>query len=211
MAQQAGLYQTAVDVRDAAAAAGGRAEAPAGSASIVTSILDDHARLLSYHRLLQGPRVAGEERKHLRHRIVHDLSVHSLAEGEVLYPALKNGLGPERRDRVLDDPVSLKIIIGGIDKITADDPGFTARIDDLYRELRAHVDEEENSVLPMFAAMVDPSELDRLGRRFEAAKSRVPTRPDTLAPDKPVTGNVVADRLTAPLDKMRDAAAGRDV
>ena len=32
-----------------------------------------------------------------------------------------------------------------------------------------------------------------------------------MAPDKPATGNVIADRMTAPIDKMRDRAAGRDV
>lgn len=35
--------------------------------------------------------------------------------------------------------------------------------------------------------------------------------PHTMAPDKPVTGNVLADRMTAPLDKVRDRVAGREV
>jgi hypothetical protein len=30
-------------------------------------------------------------------------------------------------------------------------------------------------------------------------------RPHTAAPDKPITGNIVMNRLTAPIDKMRDA------
>jgi hypothetical protein len=36
-------------------------------------------------------------------------------------------------------------------------------------------------------------------------------RPHILAPNKPATGNVVVDRLTAPLDKLRDSAGGREV
>ena len=32
-----------------------------------------------------------------------------------------------------------------------------------------------------------------------------------MAPDKPITGNVVANTMTAPIDKLRDRAAGRDV
>lgn len=35
--------------------------------------------------------------------------------------------------------------------------------------------------------------------------------PHTMAPDKPITGNVVVDRMTAPIDKARDALSGRDV
>lgn len=31
------------------------------------------------------------------------------------------------------------------------------------------------------------------------------SRPHTAAPDKPITGNVLMNRLTAPIDKMRDA------
>jgi hypothetical protein len=31
-------------------------------------------------------------------------------------------------------------------------------------------------------------------------------RPHTAAPDKPITGNIIMNRLTAPIDKMRDAA-----
>jgi hypothetical protein len=33
--------------------------------------------------------------------------------------------------------------------------------------------------------------------------------PHTIAPDKPITGNVVMNRLTAPIDKLRDAVSGR--
>jgi hypothetical protein len=31
-------------------------------------------------------------------------------------------------------------------------------------------------------------------------------RPHTAAPDKPITGNIVMNRLTAPIDKLRDMA-----
>jgi hypothetical protein len=58
---------------------------------------------------------------------------------------------------------------------------------------------------------VGPEALGSLGAKFTAVKGRAPTRPHTLAPDKPVTGNVAANRMTAPLDKARDALSGRDV
>ncbi|KAI8471728.1 MAG: hypothetical protein J3K34DRAFT_467927 [Monoraphidium minutum] len=152
-----------------------------------------------------------DQREHLRHQIVHDLSVHSLSEKEVLYPALKSAFGKDLRDHVLDEHTSLKVILTDIDKMGADDPAFQPRLKELNHELCHHVREEEENVLPKLAARLARDELSALGDKFEKTKGHVPTRPHTMAPDKPVTGNVVADRVTAPLDKMRDAAAGRDV
>lgn len=60
--------------------------------------------------------------------------------------------------------------------MTAADAAFAPRVAELRRELEHHVKEEEETVLPRFAAAVDAAELSRLGERFEATKGRVPTR-----------------------------------
>lgn len=66
-------------------------------------------------------------------------------------------------------------------------------------------------MLPGLASRLDVDERHILGERFAAVAGRVPTRPHTMAPDKPGTGNVIVDRLTAPIDRIRDRLAGRDV
>ncbi|KIY94550.1 hemerythrin HHE cation bindingdomain-containing protein [Monoraphidium neglectum] len=98
----------------------------------------------------------------------------------------------------------------GCSQMRADAPGFDARVEDLYRALRHHV-EDEDEELDKFAAEVDPSELRQLGDKFTSVKGYLPTRPHLNAPDKPSDGLVVADRLTAPIDRLRDAAEQRRV
>ncbi|KIZ02650.1 putative hemerythrin-like protein [Monoraphidium neglectum] len=195
--------------RGTVTAATGGGGAPAGN--IVDAITDDHKRLFSYCDQLRGQGLGHDQREHLRHQLVHDLAVHSLSEEEVLYPALKNACGNEMRNHVLDEHTTLKHILMDIDKMDADDPNFNPRLDELVHELRHHVQEEEEKVLPMFASKVPTSDLEHLGDKFERTKGQVPTRPHILAPNKPATGNVVVDRLTAPLDKLRDSAGGREV
>ncbi|GBF97560.1 hypothetical protein Rsub_10161 [Raphidocelis subcapitata] len=216
----AGGARTAATAGGAGAGVGGAsggaaAGPPAGAApGIVRAIEADHRRLFSYCEQLRGAALSGDEAERVRHKLVHDLSVHSLSEEEVLYPALKNAFGKDIRragDHVLDEHTSLKKILLDIDRMSATDPGFQPRLEQLYQELKHHVKEEEENVLPAFSSRVTPADLEELGERFERTKGKAPTRPHTMAPDKPRTGNVIADRVTAPLDKARDALSGRDV
>eukprot|EP00775_Hariotina_reticulata_P013511 gene13511-13636_t len=74
------------------------------------------------------------------------------------------------------------------------------------KALEHHINEEENEMMPEFASLVDRHKLASLAEKFHSAKKRAPTRPHPGAPDKPVTGNIIGNTLTAPVDKLRDMA-----
>lgn len=83
------------NARDAAGGINKTGPSPSPPVDIGDRIKADHARLFSYYDQLQG--APPDEAERLRHRIVHDLAVHSLSEEEVLYPALKKAFGSELR------------------------------------------------------------------------------------------------------------------
>jgi hemerythrin superfamily protein len=52
---------------------------------------------MAHCHAVQDTAAAHESRERSRHLLVHDLSVHSLSEEEVLYPALRRVMGKEIR------------------------------------------------------------------------------------------------------------------
>jgi len=76
---------------------------------------------------------------------------------------------------------------------------------DLSKSIAVGTQEEEGVILPKFKNAVTLDTLVQLGQTFLDKKSTVPTRPHPSAPDKfPI--NVPVNKMTAPLDKLRDAA-----
>eukprot|EP00882_Tetradesmus_deserticola_P020208 GHRQ01021787.1.p3 GENE.GHRQ01021787.1~~GHRQ01021787.1.p3 ORF type:complete len:147 (-),score=71.17 GHRQ01021787.1:860-1300(-) len=110
------------------------------------------------------------------------------------------------RDHALSEHKTLKDILSDIDAMTVSSPGFNDKLKMLMVALEHHIKEEEDEMLVEFAGLVQRDDLADLADKFQKSKLRVPTRPHAWAPDKPRTGNVVTNTLTAPLDKLRDAA-----
>lgn len=105
---------------------------------------------------------------------VRDLLVpHSHAEEKVVYPAIKKSAPDESQD--VDDGVAehqhvadmLTKVLGE----SPDDPGADGLVAAIIGEVRHHVGEEENDILPKFRQAVSQQVLDDLGERFNATKA----------------------------------------
>lgn len=107
-------------------------------------------------------------REDLRRQLVVELTAHSRAEEEVVYPELaahdgtrelgeRSLLEHGRLDRALEDLRVVRVV----------DPTFLARVDVLDDLLSEHVHDEESNVLPHAEAVIGQPELARLIPRFD--------------------------------------------
>eukprot|EP00878_Enallax_costatus_P005548 GHUV01005821.1.p1 GENE.GHUV01005821.1~~GHUV01005821.1.p1 ORF type:complete len:201 (+),score=65.78 GHUV01005821.1:574-1176(+) len=177
-----------------------------GRRNILTDIKRDHEHMKGMYRQMKDSMTTDEQKQQLAWQIIHDLTVHSLAEEEVLYPAMTSVMGTETRDHALSEHKTMKDILSDLDAMTISTPGFNDKMHILMVALDHHTKEEEEEMLPEFASKVDRDMLEKMAESFEASKKRVPTRPHPAAPDKPITGNIIGNTLTAPIDKIRDMA-----
>eukprot|EP00877_Chromochloris_zofingiensis_P011922 jgi/Chrzof1/6984/Cz02g06160.t1 len=172
-------------------------------ANILAMIKADHENFFRLYDEFQASGVA-EHRQHLAWQLIRDLTVHSIGEEEVLYPAMSEHMGTEVRDHALSEHKTLKNLASDLDSMKVDHPGFHDKIEMLMTALDHHIKEEENEMLPAFVKTVGIEKLTDLGSKFEKAKASAPTRPHPNAPDKPIEGNVILNKLTAPVDRLRD-------
>ncbi|MEU4606427.1 hypothetical protein AB0F43_25840 [Kribbella sp. NPDC023972] len=79
----------------------------------------------------------------------------------------------------------------------------------MLAEVRHHLHEEEQQVLPRLQDACSAEELQELGRMVVRAKDSAPTRPHPSAPDKP-PANLILGPGVGMIDKLRDAFSGRN-
>ena len=150
-----------------------------------------------------------QQKQQIAHTIIKELSIHSACEEEIFYPALKKSVanGEELYNRSLKEHQELKETLFKLDNMSlADDQSlFHSTLQEAIKETLEHVQEEETEILPLFQSAVTPTYLNQLGEQFLSTKNSVPTRPHPAAPASyPL--NVPVNHMTAPIDKIRDAA-----
>jgi hemerythrin superfamily protein len=140
-------------------------------AGVVTLIKDDHAKLEKVFKQLEAQK--GDIKELLRE--VEELLVpHSKAEEEVVYPAIKKTAPDEASD--VDDGLAehqhVENVLTQLLGMDPDEPGADGLIAAMIGEVRHHVEEEEEEILPKFSQEASNQELGDLGERFTAAKEK---------------------------------------
>lgn len=179
-----------------------------GARPDVVEVLTSDHRLVDqlFHQFeLASSTEAYENQRDLAQKLVRELSVHSVAEEQVLYPVMRRVLenGDRLADECLEAHAELKRLLADLDGIGPHDEGFVSGFTQLAALVREHVVEEEGLLLPQLQEAVDAEELLDLGAAVEQAKRLAPTRPQPHAPNRP-PGNIVAGALAAVADNARD-------
>ncbi|WP_236239504.1 hemerythrin domain-containing protein [Streptomyces sp. CC228A] len=177
---------------------------------VIAELISDHREVEEMFTRIEGLPHGDERRKELSDKVTIELVRHSIAEEEYLYPAVRKHLpnGDALADKELEDHASAERVMKELEGCEAGDARFDALITQLMSEIREHVEDEENNLLPRLRSVCPQEELDRLGDKVRHAKKTAPTRPHPAAPDKPP-----ANKLLAPgaglVDRLRDAITGR--
>ncbi|TFV54741.1 hemerythrin domain-containing protein [Mycobacterium sp. PS03-16] len=184
------------------------ADTPSGS--IVDDIVSDHREFESVFTEIESggdPRTQPELVEHVIAGIVR----HAVAEEEYVYPTARKVLpnGDEIAEHEIAEHSEAEEIMKAIEKAGTDDPQYDDLVRKLIGDIRHHIEDEEQDLLPALRDACPPEQLRDLSGKFQRAKSMAPTRPHPLAPDRPP-----ANRILAPgaglVDRLRDALSGRN-
>src|SRR4051794_24241581 len=105
--------------------------------------------------------------------MVEELRLHAAMEEQVFYPAVQEALGDAADELVeesLREHAEAKEALDEIEALEPTGAVFHERVTALIEEVRHHVDEEEQQILPKLREALDTQVLQRLGEELEGAK-----------------------------------------
>jgi hemerythrin superfamily protein len=139
---------------------------------VITLIKDDHAKLESVFKKLET--ADPSQVPDLLQQVEEMLIPHSKAEEQVVYPAIKSAAPDEGSD--VDDGIAehhhVEEVLQQLKSSDPEAPGVDGLIAAMIGEVRHHVEEEEQDILPKFSAAVDNQQLSELGEQLIQAKQR---------------------------------------
>lgn len=136
---------------------------------VVTLIENDHRQL---EEVFSSIEAADGDVKPLIEQVAELLIPHSKAEEQVVYPAIKQ-IAPGEAEDVDDGLEEHHHVEEMLKQVLAEDsdaPGADGILAAIIGEVRHHVEEEEQLILPKFADKATPQQLDELGAKFAEAK-----------------------------------------
>jgi iron-sulfur cluster repair protein YtfE (RIC family) len=139
---------------------------------VVTLIKEDHQKLESVFKKLEKAEPA--EVPDLLRQVQELLVPHSKAEEQVVYPAIK-AITPDESSDVDDGLAEHHHVEETLQQLLASDPeapGVDGLVAAMIGEVRHHVEEEEQEILPTFSKAANNQQLSDLGEEFTAAKER---------------------------------------
>jgi hemerythrin superfamily protein len=144
--------------------------------SILSIIPNDHDRIKGLYRRYKDPTDSSQQRQLLAYQLLRELTVHMLAEEQVVYPLVAELIEEHMREHAVDEHDSLKLFSSDLENQKVDEEGFEDKMHQLMETFLEHIHEEEHKMLHALRDVLDEPQLRELGKRFEAAKQHVPTR-----------------------------------
>lgn len=185
----------------------------AQSDSDVFSILThDHREVEElFGKIEQTPQSSHDERRRLVDQAIIELVRHSVGEEQYLYPATRQYVpgGDEIADRELSEHNRAETVMKELEQADAADARFGELLGQLMRDIRQHVQEEENELFPQLSQHTDRETLQDLGQKVSSAKESAPTRPHPSAPSERPGLMKVLGPGAGLVDRARDALSGR--
>ena len=153
-----------------------------------------------------------ETRRSAAEDIIRELSIHAVIEEQVFYPTVRQEM-PDTEGLVehgIEEHQEVKEILASMDDSIdkAHTKAFAQKVERLEKAVGEHVQDEEEELFPKVREAMTKKRLDEMGKAMAEAKKAAPTRPHPGAPSSP-PGNLVAGSVAAVVDKVRDAASGR--
>ena len=177
---------------------------------VISVLTEDHRAVEQVFQELESGSDSPEHRRDLTDHVIAELVRHSVAEEHYLYPATRKALsdGDQIADHELSEHSEAERTMKELDGLDPNDPRFGELLGQLMTEVRHHVKDEEEDLVPRLREACSETELTELGEQIVRAKESAPTRPHPTAPKKPPM-NKVLDPGAGMVDRMRDALTGR--
>ncbi|MFN8639648.1 MAG: hemerythrin domain-containing protein [Dehalococcoidia bacterium] len=101
--------------------------------------------------------------------IVLELDVHAGIEEEIYYPAVEEALDDADRETITEAEEEhhvVHVLIAEIRDMSVDDDHFDAKMTVLMENVRHHMEEEEQEMLPKSREVIDDAERESLGEQM---------------------------------------------
>jgi hemerythrin superfamily protein len=148
--------------------------------------MDAIALLKADHRLVEDlfekfeKATRREQKMKLAQQICMELTIHTIIEEEIFYPACKEAVEEDLLDEAYVEHDGAKMLIAEISQGSPDDAFFDAKVTVLSEEIKHHVREEEKRSEGMFAqAKAAGLDMDELGQLMMMRKQELQ---ETLTP-----------------------------
>jgi hemerythrin superfamily protein len=143
----------------------------------VALIKADHRRVEQLFREFEdaGDRAYRTKRR-LVSQLIRELEVHATIEEETYYPAVEAKARKDGKELVaeaVEEHHVVKILLGELAGMSAEDEAFDAKVTVLMENVRHHVEEEEEEMLPQSEEILGKEELTRLGEEMAARKRQL--------------------------------------
>ncbi|TDP96730.1 hemerythrin domain-containing protein [Labedaea rhizosphaerae] len=178
--------------------------------NLIDVIIADHRAVEQVFTELESGAGTPEHRRDLADHVIAELVRHSVAEEQYMYPAAREALpdGDQIADHELEEHAAAERLMKDVEGLEPTDPQFDMKLRELMADVRHHIEEEEQHLLPMLRTACTPEQLDDLGAKVVQAKKMAPTRPHPAGPDKPPANKILGPGVGL-IDKIRDALTGR--
>ena len=143
--------------------------------------------------------------------LISAVSQHEAAEEEYFWSAVKDKVsdGDSLAAGGIEQETEGKKVLAELDGMAPDDPQFIPLMTKFATAARTHIAYEEQQVWPSLRAALPADEATGLGAKLASATRAGPTRPHPHTPPSPALLKATGPAVAA-LDKLRDAASGRD-
>lgn len=172
---------------------------------MATSQPDAIALLKADHRKVEKlfedfEKASGASRKaNLVKQICMELTVHTMIEEEIFYPACRGQIEDDTLDEAYVEHDGAKMLIAELMNSAPDEAFYDAKVKVLSEEIKHHVHEEEMRSEGMFAQARDAGlDMDALGEQMRARKEQLVEQFETAGLPTPKTHSMKG----APVDHV---------
>jgi hemerythrin superfamily protein len=131
----------------------------------------DHTKVNTLFAELQGTNDPQKIQEYFG-QIYKDLSVHSAAEEQVVYPAIRSYY--EDTQELYDEQAEMKQMLEQIKSLNpSSTDNFKARVQDLMKAVQAHVQQEENEMFPKIRDNFSHEQEKQMATEFKTVKSQL--------------------------------------
>jgi hypothetical protein len=149
---------------------------PTNQPDAVALLKADHRKVEDLFAKFEATKNA-DRKKTLAEQICMELTVHTIIEEEIFYPACKDKVEEDLLDESYVEHDGAKVLIAEIEAGSPDDEFYDAKVTVLSEMIKHHVKEEEKRSEGLFAqARKAGLDIEELGARLKARKQELMTQ-----------------------------------
>jgi len=144
----------------------------------IALIKADHKTVEALFKQFEQVKEGGDDarKKSVVDEISRELEAHADIEEEIFYPSVKAKAeeeGQELVDEAVEEHHLVKVTLGELASLPPSDEAFDAKVTVLIENVRHHVEEEEEEMLPQAEELLGADRLAELGQRMAERKQEL--------------------------------------